>query len=119
MLIMTCFFVHDPFTMDSVVIDKMFGTTESSLYSERYGEHVLGGHVGQAYAFAIFMHVFLASLSLFKTCAPEDWLDRSHRAYKSTQLVAVLLEVGNFCKLLQMYGYSQMNHHVKESKDVQ
>ena len=95
MLIMTCFFVNEPWTMDPVVMDKMFGETADGRFSA-----VFGGHVGQAYAFAIFMHVILALLSLFKTCATDDCLDRSHRTYKSTQLVAVLLEVGNFCKLL-------------------
>ena len=86
MLIMTCLFVDSPFTMDTDVMDKMFGKTEPSPYSTWFG-----GHVGQAYAFTIFMHVILASLSLFKTCAPDDSIARFHRAYKSTQLVAVLL----------------------------
>ena len=102
-------FFHDTIPWDQkMVMDEMFGAEydpeveEPSWYSAWFG-----GHVGRTYAFAIFMHVFLGGLSLFKFFYDEEKAKSFQRTYKSWQLVAVLLEVLNFCKLLQLYGYSQ------------
>ena len=63
-----------------------------------------------------FMHVYLAFMSILRTFT--EAVERFPGCYKSAQLVAVLLQMMNLCKMLHLVVVSTMNRHKDLSEEA-
>ena len=61
--------------------------------------------------FSGFMHVYLAIMSVIRVFTKV--VELFPGCYKSTQLVAVLLQIMNLCKMLHLYGVATMRSHLE------
>ena len=61
--------------------------------------------------FSGFMHVYLAIMSVIRVFTKV--VELFPGCYKSTQLVAVLLQIMNLCKMLHLYGVATMHSHLE------
>ena len=63
------------------------------------------------------MHIYLAFMSILRVFT--DVVDKFPGCYKSTQLVAVLLQMMNLCNMLHLFGQSTMNRHKERSDEAE
>ena len=63
-----------------------------------------------------FMHLYLAFMSILRTFT--EIVEQFPGCYKSAQLVAVLLQMMNLCKMLHLVGVGTMNRHKELSEEA-
>ena len=66
--------------------------------------------------FSAAMHIYLAFMSILRVFT--DVVDKFPGCFKSTQLVAVLLQMMNLCNMLHLVGVSTMRRHKELAEEA-